>query len=323
MKKIAVIGAGMAGISFARALQPSATITLFDKSRGIGGRLSTRRAGDYAFDHGAQFFTARSEAFQQTIQPLVAQGIVAAWNPIIASFDGATLKNTTQWQHPHYVGVPGMSAVGKALAEGLDVHRQTRIAAIKRAGDGWRLADDQQQDLGCFDWVVSAAPAEQTAALMPSSFAHQAVVTGRHMQPSFALMLGFQQPLALDFDVAKVTNSAVSWLAVNSSKPGRKPGYSVLVHADHQWAAQHLEEDREAVIAALCDHTSRLLGHDVATANHIDLHRWRYAIIDPQQGSGFLLDRKQRLAACGDWCVGGRVEAAFQSGIQLAEALSQ
>ena len=57
--RVAIVGAGIAGLSCALRLQGGDHhVTLFDKGRGAGGRMSTRRvetpAGTAAFDHGAQ-----------------------------------------------------------------------------------------------------------------------------------------------------------------------------------------------------------------------------------------------------------------------------
>ena len=60
--KIAIIGSGIAGLSAARELrQNGVDVYLYEKSRGVGGRMSTRYAGDWEFDHGAQYFTAQDE----------------------------------------------------------------------------------------------------------------------------------------------------------------------------------------------------------------------------------------------------------------------
>ena len=83
--KIAVIGAGIAGITFARQLAENANVTVFEKSRGYGGRMSVRRSGHWQFDHGAQFFTARSQQFRQLIEELARQDIVAQWHPKITT----------------------------------------------------------------------------------------------------------------------------------------------------------------------------------------------------------------------------------------------
>lgn len=69
-KKIAIIGAGVSGLIVANE------VTIFDKSRGIGGRMATRRVDNYHFDHGAQFFTAKSEEFKELCQKAKNDGII-------------------------------------------------------------------------------------------------------------------------------------------------------------------------------------------------------------------------------------------------------
>jgi len=87
MKSLAIIGAGIAGITLARQLQDSAEVSVFEKSRGFGGRMATRRAGSYQFDHGAQFFTARSQQFQNLINDRVTDNQIQAWLPRILTLD--------------------------------------------------------------------------------------------------------------------------------------------------------------------------------------------------------------------------------------------
>ena len=80
MIKIAIIGTGLSGLSAAHLLRDYADITLFEKARGVSGRISTRCAESYFFDHGAQYFTARKKLFHNFIQPLLNQGIIERWN---------------------------------------------------------------------------------------------------------------------------------------------------------------------------------------------------------------------------------------------------
>ena len=84
----AVIGAGIAGLSCARALAASGVhVTVFDKSRGSGGRMSTRRGEGWACDHGAQYFTARDPLFQAELARWQAAGVAARWQPRLTVFD--------------------------------------------------------------------------------------------------------------------------------------------------------------------------------------------------------------------------------------------
>jgi len=111
-----VIGAGMAGLTCARALSTAGQeVRLLDKGRGIGGRMATRRIttgwGELRFDHGAQYFTARHPDFESLLIEL--NGAVAPWEV------GAT--------ETYHVGLPGMSGLLRAMAAGLDVSTETKV----------------------------------------------------------------------------------------------------------------------------------------------------------------------------------------------------
>ena len=78
--KIAIIGAGISGLTAAIVLSEIADVTLYEKSRGAGGRICTRYSDPYNFDHGAQFFTARTPQFKQFLKPLIKAGVIDIWN---------------------------------------------------------------------------------------------------------------------------------------------------------------------------------------------------------------------------------------------------
>ena len=323
MTRVAVIGAGLSGLTLARRLAAHADVTVFEKSRGYGGRLATRRTDEFAFDHGAQFFTARSAAFRDFLAPLVAAGVVATWHARFAELGGDGPPVARQWvrEVPHYVGRPGMSAIGRHLGAGLDVRLRTRVGAIDRRDDAWVVLDDGGETLGHCDWVLATAPAEQTAALMPRDFDGHARLAQTRMLGCFALMLGFDGPVELSFDAALVRDSTLSWISVNHSKPGRSDSSTLVALASNAWSEDHLDTRLDAVLGDMREELDRVLGRSLPAARMADVHRWRYANIPTQPGERSLLDARNRLGACGDWCVYGRVEGAFLSATDLAERL--
>ncbi len=323
MIRIAVVGAGLAGLVTANALSRARDVTVFEKSRGVGGRIATRYAGKFEFDHGAQFFTARSAAFRDFLEPLIEQRVVANWPARFAELERGRVTATRQWDDsfPHYVGAPRMNALGKTLAHDLDVRLATAVSELRRHGGGWRLFDAEQRDLGSFDWVVLTAPAPQTAALLPQSSQLGARSAAAAMRGCFALMLGFDEQVELPFDAALVRDADISWISVNSSKPGRATACCLVVHSTNAWADVHLDDGIESVARHLRNEFSAVTGIDVDAAPHCRVHRWRFANIDTQPGSDFFIDADSRIAACGDWFVRGRVEAAFASAAALCASL--
>ena len=325
MTTIAVIGAGLSGLVAARGLTRDHDVTVFEKSRSVGGRIATRYAAGCEFDHGAQFFTAQSAAFQSFLQPLIEQGVVAAWQARIAELGRSKVIATRQWndKNPHYVGVPSMNAIGKWLSTEVDIRLLTTVARLEQRNDRWLLVDPEGATLGQFDWVVVTAPAPQTAALLPASIHIRQHIEAVRMQGCFSLMMALEQPLVLPWQAARVQQADISWVSVNSSKPGRAEEFCLVVHSTSAWADAHIDDDDESVLSHLLAECSEVMGIDVDEAVYCSMHRWRYANIDAADVPGYWIDAYMQLAACGDWCIQGRVEAAHKSALALLEALNR
>lgn len=322
---IAIIGAGLAGLTAAQHLKQRANVTLFEKSRGVSGRIATRRANEYAFDHGAQFFKVKTQAFDDFIQPMLKQGIIETWHARFAEIENQAIINTRNWDNtlPHYVGVPGMSAIGKFLSEGLTIHLNTCIKKVSRHEDKWLLYTNDDNCLGQFDWIVLTPPAAQTKALLSGSFPEYDKMLKTEMAACFSLMLGFEEPVNLPYDAALVRGNDISWISVNNTKPRRARGYSLLIHSTNAWASQHINDPKSQVQAYLIAQASKITGLELSSANHQNIHAWRYANITKQQGDTHLLNVNQKLAICGDWFIQGRIEAAFTSGFDCATNLGE
>ena len=171
MTRITIIGAGLSGLTAADSLKDHAEITIFEKARSVGGRMSNRRAEPYFFDHGAQYFSAKTDEFKAFIAPMIDDGLVKSWNVRFAEIEGRTIIRERRWddEYPHYVGVPNMTSIAKHLSGGLKIELETRVHAISKQLDKWSLTDNLGRSLGEYDWVISAIPVEQAADLVPSS----------------------------------------------------------------------------------------------------------------------------------------------------------
>ena len=137
-------------------------------------------------------------------------------------------------------------------------------------------------------------------------------------------MLGFSEDLKLNWNAAKVKNSPIEWMAVDSSKPSRDSDYSLLVQTSNEWAESRIEDDQDHVRVMLLDEVERLLERRIKNAVYTSLHRWCYANTSADENLdniGYFIDQKLKLAACGDWCVEGHVESAFLSARSLALTL--
>lgn len=310
--RIAVIGAGMAGLSCADGLVHTGhEVTVLDKGRGPGGRMSTRRvatpAGEIALDHGAQYFTARSPGFRQQVDAWAAQGVVASW----------PLPDPAAW-----IGTPGMNAVIKAMAAGRDVRWRVQVDRIERDGDGWRLHAGGDV-LDGFDAVVLAIPAEQAVpflSLHDFTMAREAMLA--RSQPCWTALFAFDRVLPGSADMIRDTGN-IGWAVRNSCRPGRAGDAEVegwVVQARPEWSQAHLEDDADSVAQALLAELSDALGAPVPQPTVSMGHRWRYAM-SAGLGHGALWNERIGLGVCGDWLLGPRVECAWLSGQQLARAM--
>ncbi len=346
-RHIAIVGAGMAGVACARTLvQAGHSVTLFEKSRGAGGRMATRRSEFGGFDHGAQFFTVRDERFRQALEATAAPAAHWRVNTVrVLDAMGQTMAAAPAPRETHWVGTPGMNAVVKHWAEPLasgllaaQVHWETQVGRIEPdalAPRRWQLRtespDGGQTVHSGFDQVVLAVPHPQAQALLRASGLAAPWVAQLDrvaVAPCWTLMLAFPQAMQPGLNgfgprwhVAKGDHHRIRWLAREPSKPGRDPVERWTVQASPEWSTEHLEDDAERVKAKLLKGFAELTGIR-ATPSHAAVHRWRYAQTTRPLGQPFLWDSTQGLGLCGDWCLGHRVESAFVSGLELALAMA-
>jgi renalase len=323
MNRVAVIGAGIAGLACAIALaQAGIGVTLLEKSRRPGGRVATRRVEGVSFNHGAQFATARGPDFAGLLAGLATRGIAASWPA--AGGEGRRMSFR-----------PGMSALPAAMAEqagiaGADLRTGRHAAFLHRNAGGWQVRHLDAADIrpgataseggelsGPFGAVLIALPGQQAASLLATA-GHRfaAAAKAAVIAPCWAVMARFADPVA-GCDVRQSTTSPIAWAAREGSRPGAEAAADHWVlHAGSGWSRAHLEDSAEATGAALIAAFRAETG--AAAPDLVLAHRWRYALAETPLGEACLWDDAGRLGVCGDWCLGGRVEAAHDSGTALA-----
>ncbi|PWR22146.1 NAD(P)/FAD-dependent oxidoreductase [Zavarzinia compransoris] len=323
---VAVIGGGIAGQSAAAALsEAGALVTVFDKGRGAGGRLSTRRDGPRQWDHGAQYFTVRDPALKARVAALVAQGSIAPWGGTIGTLGpGGFVPG--EGGEARFVGCPRMSALVGALGSGATVY-DVELREIVTRGAKLTVTDRQGEHFGPYDGIVVATPAPQAVPLLALEPALATRVAAVEIAPCWALMLAFDAPLPLPFDGAFVDpalgGGMLAWIARDSSKPGRpRDRETWVVHAAPAWSAAHLDEEAETIAPRLAAAFAAVTGIDAWPATRI-AHRWRHAQTTRPLGQPYLIDPRRPIGACGDWCLGARIEGAFLSGRAMGTALAE
>lgn len=341
--RVAVIGAGMAGATCARWLADAGVaVQVFEKSRGPGGRMATRRtewAADEgvmhpaAFDHGAPGFTARSADFVRFVQQARSDGLLARWAPAISPRSYAPLDDTALW-----LPSPDMPALCRALLAGVPIAFGCTVSAIRPALGGWHVeADGEDIALAeTYSEVIVAIPPPQAAPLLQPhrpDWAHRAQALP--MLPGWTLMgVTADVDTAPEWDLAWPAQGPLSWIVRNDAKPGRQrlPGFAHWVaHASASWSQTHLEAPAADVQAALQGALAQWLGRPLRW-HHAAVHRWRYgsapraaatitASDSAEATARCWWDASRHLGVCGDALGGAGVEGAWTSGRALAMAL--
>lgn len=294
--RIAIIGAGIAGAALARDLADGGlTPDIFEKSRGVGGRMATRRRDSVQMDHGAPWFAGEPAAFAATVADWRARGIVAP---------GAAGD----------VGQPGMSAPAKDLLSDLPVAFAARVTGLSREGTAWRV-QLEAETRGPYDMVLSAAPGPQIAPLFAAAGVALPGLDQVTYHPGWTLLVAWDKPVALC--PGDPQDQLIAKLIHDGAKPGRS-GHAWVAHARDDWAAQHLEGDPSEAEARLAAALDRLSGAPLPPPVYRAAHRWRYARTATPLGQPCLWRPGDGVGLCGDWCLGPNVGDAVVSGRALA-----
>lgn len=341
-KKIAVVGAGIAGLACARTLaQAGHTVTLLEQRAAPGGRMASCETPFGSFDMGAQYFTVRDERFAQALDATgVARQPWQANAVRVLDEYGRVVEAALPSQEAHWVGVPAMDAIAahwlRPLAAAGCVELETRVTRIEPDAldrRRWQLHTAGPRDsvhvFSGFDAVLLALPHGLASALLrQSGLAARTVERLEQVQaaPCWTLMLAFPQALqpglahlGPQWNASRSTHHRVAWLARESSKPGRGAIERWTVQASAAWSTEHLSDDEPRVQAKLLKAFAEVTGIRAQPA-HAEVRRWRYARTLQPLGRSHLWDPQVRLGLCGDWCLGQRVEHAFVSGLELALA---
>lgn len=362
--KLAIIGAGVAGLAAARALRqrrPELAITIYEKSRGLGGRAATRRREGFAFDHGAQYAKAPTpELLRLLTAELPAGDLLDIGRPVWV-FDGAGAiaeGDPAQNADPKWTYRQGLNQLGKLLGADLDIRREVRVGRLVREGEGergrnraasptlprafapahgrWVLIDTAGQPVSDADLVLLTPPAPQAADMLAASeidpvakAALLAELSRATYRRCISLALAYARPLDRPFYALVNTDRAhpVAWLALEHAKGAGRcpPGHSLLIaQMAPGWSLERWEMPAEDLERLVAEQVGALLSEDLGAPLWSDVQRWRYAL--PDSGADFeaLNGSGSGLFFAGDYTAGlGRLHLAIESGWRAAGVIDQ
>lgn len=316
IRSIAIIGSGISGLTVGNLVRDAGVdAVVFEKARGPGGRISSKRWGSSGVDMGAQYLTIRTDAFREFLGQR-APGAVAPWSGRLRHENGQGELEPFP-EETRCVGFPRMSAISRVLSEPLNVETATPVRQAWQGDGKWRLETDRGR-FGPYDALVVTTPPAQASTLLPGLQDSGLALEDFRMSPCWAVAAQFPERLHLGFEGASLRGPVLDWVACDSSKPGRDSGGNCWVlHATPSWSRQNLglapDEAAERLLSAFRER----FGIKAEPLEWIG-HCWRYARPDPGgDAPGWLSLDALGLGICGDWLCGGRVEGAFTSGLAL------
>ena len=322
--KIAILGAGLSGVKLAQLLSTkNYDVHVFEKSRGIGGRLSNKKLSWGNIDFGAQYFTARDNRFLSQVDSWLSEGVVDIWEfDPFKVIEGSLSRSSDQTIR--YVGNPNMNSIAHSMASDFKIHFEKRVETISRVKKKWQLTINNDSEMAQnFDWVISSLPAEQSRCLFLDSSIIQHIPREVHL-PCWAVALATKG--RVDFDIQGVFgDQQVSWVSRQSSKPSWKKHNDFddlwMVHFSSNWSELNESAPNEIIVSEAMSWLMKTfkdhMESDLKLINS-KLHFWRYAqIYDSLKKQELIVDKDDGLAQVGAWLSGGRVEGAYLSAIDL------
>lgn len=278
------------------------------------------RAGELQYDGGAQYFTARSQAFRQQVGQWKQSWLVAEWEAWLVDLHlGEALSREDGVTR--YVGRPVMQSCVEDMAEFSDVQYHVEVGRIASVAKRWELFDGAGEALGDYDAVVVAVPAPQALPLLQAAPVLAKAAQSVHMMPCWSVMLAFEQPLDIGFDAAFLVMPKLTWAARDSSKPEREDREIWVLHGSPEWSNANRQLESVDVVMQFLRDFELATRRKLPMPAYVDARLWPAAMAVNPLAEGYSYDPQLKLGLCGDWCRLSRVEGAYLSGIGLAAEL--
>lgn len=319
---IIIIGAGLSGLRAGRLLQDAGhQVRILDKGRRVGGRVSTRRAEGFLFNHGAQFVTARSDSFRTVCDAAEQAGQLALW----------PLEGRKQ----ALSGTPSMRGLAEFMGQGVRIEQQREVESVSRLSDGsLRLGLTGGQALGC-DHLLVTCPAPQTARLLAAAAPALATAADyASYAPCWTVMAGFSEPLDLPAVPIQQPTGILGWATYEAGRPEAGSQAALTLQATADYSQDHLEDPHDMICTALLDAFGKTQTIGLPVPSYLAAHRWRYAKVAmpcPPDDPFSAETAGKVIAVAGDWhpvsaaagrpATGARAEDAFLSGERAARYL--
>ena len=290
---------------------------LIDKGRSVGGRMATRRIDSALFDHGAQFFTIRSETFRHHVTGWMKKGIVQEW---CRGFTGDSADG-----HPRYIGTTGMNNIAKFLSRDFTIILNERVLFLDYRNNKWQLLSDHENSYEG-DGLILTPPVPQMISLIQSGNLREdrrfeAELEYINYDSCIALLALVDSPSPFPKPGAlKLSGEPIAWMADNQIKGISANGPAITIHAGPDFSRKYWEMDDKTITQNLMYIASDWVK---TKFNTYQLKKWRFSQprVVHEKRSVFFNDPLP-IALAGDAFGGPRIEGAALSGLAAAEAIA-
>jgi renalase len=317
---VAIIGAGLAGLTCATALQGMVErITVFEKNAFPGGRVSRFHAGEYEFNHGAQYFTVNNPLFWNIVSAWQSEGIVRPWDGWIVELQKGQIINSDMATQ-RFVGVPRMQRIVENLVSHCDLKPSVNIVELEHQDQGgWRLFNERGDYQGAYDVVIIATAAQQVADLCRAAPVIARAADNIDMTVCWSAMIAFERRLNLPYDAAFVLDSPLAWISRYQHAEIQQDGDCWVLHASPEWSQQYAASFRGRIMNALLDAFWEATDLEAQKPASASVHCWKHALPINPISEDSLFEESGAIGACGDWCTAPRIEGAVLSGFSMAD----
>ncbi len=317
--RVGIVGAGISGLACARDLSANGhEVVVFEKSRGPGGRATTRRKDGFVWDIGATSIAPRGKHIEKVLlEELPQEDLVEIKLPIFTHRNLRMEPGDSRKNVRRYTFQSGISNLGKLLAEGIDVRTEAQVDEIGKLGNRFRVASED------FDALVLTPPTPQTAALL-WTIDESRPFAGVRFRSCLSIGLGFDQDLSrLPYHavIDSEGHHPLIWLSIESNKsPGRAPvGASALVaQLSASFSIENYARTDEVLIEVVLDFLDKMLGTGFHSPVSTEVMKWKYSQPESLAMFDTVNTPGSRIVIAGDALAGGRIEDAFESGLRAS-----
>lgn len=337
--KIGIIGAGLSGLTAGRILARAGhEVSVFEKSKGYGGRMSTRRSGGNPvrlLDHGAPFIAGSSPEFRSFIQELKNNSIVEAWPADLARYSNGTIsketsdRDTRDW----HIAPAGMNSIGKYLGRWMDLYFEEKAGGITHIGGAgamkkaWMI---NSSSINVFeaDAVIIATPAIQAYGLISTAqdeFEMRKMISVLDEIPyssCYALMARYGKRDIAEWGAMVCDHPVISWICNEGTKRNSYGESIIVTHTTDHFCKRAIEiKNHEQTLNGILSGLKEILGSWAGNPEWCQTHLWRYHLPVKSLDLPFLESDNEDapIAVTGDYFQGKSMEAAYLSGLKLAE----